>query len=67
MNPHHDRPARGCRSPVAQGFRTILVARARNGQDSTEKTKAVALEQQLQEFVRLRGNHPLSREFALSE
>ena len=33
----------------------------------SKSTKAVALEQQPRQFVRLRGNQPLSREFALSE
>ncbi|MDB5705746.1 MAG: hypothetical protein JWN66_2862 [Sphingomonas bacterium] len=37
------------------------------GAHPVKRAPAVALEQQNAEFVRLRGNQPLSREFALSE
>lgn len=35
--------------------------------DDDKRAKTVALQQQIVEFVRLRGNLPLGREFALSE
>ena len=69
-------PALGASRPMGAATRRRLLqprltprppAAARARFREQESAKAVALEQQNAEFVRLRGNQPLSREFALSE
>jgi hypothetical protein len=55
------------RDPRAGHVDRTAASRFRSWNRWQKWTKAVALEQQPAEFVRLRGNHPLGREFALSE